>query len=73
MYLTTEEIKTLKQLIALSALDTGNGCTVEEGSIVDSFDFSQYSELVYKCRDILSKGSVEGKRVMFTKTPTFNV
>ena len=54
MYLTDKEIKTLETLIALSALDTGNGCTTEEGEIVDSFDFSKFNELVDKCRSILS-------------------
>lgn len=55
MELTKSELKTLKTLIAISALDTGNGCTVEEGQIVDRFDFRLYSELVYKCRAILVK------------------
>ena len=40
----------LESLVALSALDTGDGCSIPEGKIVDNFDFSEFNSLVNKCR-----------------------
>jgi hypothetical protein len=50
-----DDIKKLEKLIALCALDTGNGCTLEQGRIVDDFDFRQFDKLVSESMAIIKK------------------